>query len=140
MKTITVHLSNSVYDLLAEQAAACDETPDTFVADLLSQQVLSGHPYIEIISSRSGPRAVIKGTRIGVDVIIGYNIAGYAATDIATDILPHLSLAQVYDALSYFEDHHAEMTEVLKTNQPDVWRKKLFQEMGSTAASKLLGE
>lgn len=46
------------------------------------------HTHVETIESRSGPRAVIKGTRIGVDVIVGYMLAGNSADEIASDILP----------------------------------------------------
>jgi uncharacterized protein (DUF433 family) len=139
MYTISVHLPKSLYDLVAERAAARDETPDHFVVELLSQQLLPNHPHVETIHSRSGPRAVIKGTRIGIDVIAGYSLAGHSAQEIADDILPHLTLAQVYDALSYYEDHRSIMEEMLQANRPEVWRERLQHEMGS-AANQLLGE
>jgi uncharacterized protein (DUF433 family) len=139
MKTVPVQLPESLYEIVVERAAERDETPDHFVVELLSQQLLPNHPHVETIQSRSGPRAVIKGTRIGIDVIASYAHAGYSAHEIADDILPHLSLAQVYDALSYYEDYRAIMDENLQANQPDSWRGRLQREMGD-AAAKLLGE
>jgi uncharacterized protein (DUF433 family) len=139
MKTVTVNLPKSLYDIVAERAAARDETPDSFVVELLSRQLLPNHPYVETISSRSGPRAVIKDTRIGVDVIVGYVQAGHSAQEVADEILPYLTLAQVYDALSYYEDHRAVMDEILQENRPEVWRARLHRDMG-TAAAHLLGE
>jgi uncharacterized protein (DUF433 family) len=139
MDMVSVHLPKSLYDLVAERAAARDETPDHFVSELVSQQLLPNHPYIETIQSRSGARPVIKGTRVGVDVIVGYVRAGHSAQEIAEDILPHLTLAQVYDALSYYEDHRPVMDEMIEANRPEVWRERLRREMGP-AADQLLGE
>jgi uncharacterized protein (DUF433 family) len=139
MKTVTVQLPKSLYDIMAERAAARQETPDHYLVELLSEQLLPNHPYVEMVSSRSGPRAVVKDTRVGVDVIVRYMQAGHSAQEIAAEILPHLTLAQVYDALSYYEDHRAIIDEMLQANQPDVWRERLQREMGP-AATQLLGE
>ncbi len=82
---------------------------------------------------------MIKGTRIGVDVIVGYTQAGYSPQEIATDVLPHLTLAQVYDALSYYEDHRAFIDSSLQTHSSEAWRERLRQRMGAAAAEQLLG-
>ena len=76
------------------------------VEEILTEELMPQHPYIEMIDSRSGPRPVIKGTPIGSDVLVGYSQAGYSSHDIVETVLLHLMLAQVYDALSYYEDHH----------------------------------
>jgi hypothetical protein len=47
--------------------------------------------------------------------------------------LPHLTLAQVYDALSYYEDHRAEVDRRLQVNTPEVWRESLRQHLGEYA-------
>ena len=98
------------------------------------------HPYVEVFSSRSGPRPVIKGTRVGVDVVVGYSQAGYTPHEIVETILPQLTLAQIYDALSYYEDHRAKVEQSLQTNTPDAWRNALQQRLGRESAGKLLGE
>ena len=100
---------------------------------------MPAHPCVETVQSRSGPRAVIKGTRIGVDVIVGYNQAGYSPQEIARDVLPHLTLAQVYDALSYYKDHRAVIDQSLQTHTSEAWRERLRQRMGTAAAEQLLG-
>lgn len=112
--------------------------PNTF-AELLAERLTPSHPYVEIIQSRSGPRPMIKESRVGADMIVGYARAGYAPTEIATDILSHLTLAQVYDALSYYKDHRAIIDQALQTNTSEAWRKRLRQRMGVTAADQLLG-
>lgn len=136
----TIRLSKVLYDIVVKNAAKRHQTPDHFVEELLVEHLLPSHPYVEVIQSRSQPRAVIKGTRVGVDVIVGYTQAGYTPYEIVTDILPHLTLAQVYDALSYYEDHRTTIDEVLKTNTPEAWREKLHQRLGAQAANQLLGD
>lgn len=135
-----IHLSENVYNVVVENAAKRQQTPDDFVEELLVQQLLPSHPYVEVVQSRSQPRAVVKGTQVGVDVIIGYIQAGYTPQDIVVDVLPHLTLAQIYDVLSYYEDHRATIDEVLKHNTTEAWREKLYQRLGEQAASQLLGE
>jgi uncharacterized protein (DUF433 family) len=135
-----IQLSRQIYDKVLEHAAKHNQTPDRFVEDLLTAQLLPAHPYVEVIQSRSQPRAVIKETRIGVDVIVGYFQAGYTPQQIADEILPHLTPAQVYDALSYYEDHRATIDEMLQTNTPETWQAHLNQRLGKQAAAKLLGE
>jgi uncharacterized protein (DUF433 family) len=98
------------------------------------------HPYVEVISGLGGPRAVIKGTRIGVEVIVGYIDAGHSVHELAHEIFPSLMAAQIYDALSYYEDHRDEIDELIRENQPDVVRKRLYEELGAERAAKLLGE
>ena len=52
----------------------------------------------------------------------------------------NLTLAQVYDALSYYEDHQAEVNRSLQVNTPEAWRENLVQRLGADTARHLLGE
>lgn len=62
---------------------------------------------------------IIRGTRTPVRAIVELWRLGIAPDEIPTH-LPHLSLAQVFDALSYFADHQAEIQRALERNQvPD---------------------
>jgi uncharacterized protein (DUF433 family) len=140
METVSVPLSKSLYDLVAQRAAERNQAPARLVEEILTEEFMPHHPYVEVIDSRSGPRPVIKGTRVGVDVVVGYSQAGYSPSEIAETILPHLTLAQIYDALSYYEDHRAQVDQSLQANTPDAWRDTLKQRMGKEAANKLLGE
>jgi uncharacterized protein (DUF433 family) len=139
MDTVTIDLPKRLYDVLAERAALRDQTPSSLVQELLTEVVMPRHPYVETVQSRSGLRAVIKGTRVGVDVVVGYTQAGYTPQEIATNILPHLTLAQIYDALSYYEDHRTMIDEALQTNTSEAWRERLRQRLGGPAAAQLLG-
>ena len=84
-------------------------------------------------------RPIIKGTRIGVDVVVGYTRAGYTPQEIAAEILPQISLAQVYDALGYYEDNRESMDADMAAHTPEAWQARLRQEMGESA-TLLLGE
>ena len=56
---------------------------------------------------RSG-RPIVEGTRIGVHDVVGLYINGSTVDDITRE-LPLLSRAQVYECLSYYEDHKADI-------------------------------
>ncbi len=66
-------------------------------------QILNGEPIIE--ATRTPVRAVIELWRQGV-----------APEDIPNR-LPHLSLAQVFDSLSYFSDHQQEVNGYIERNR-----------------------
>jgi uncharacterized protein (DUF433 family) len=71
-----------------------------------SPEVLGGEPVIE--STRTPVRAIVELWRSGVPV-----------EEITLD-LPHLTLAQVFDALSYYSDHTAEINSHIEANRsPD---------------------
>lgn len=66
--------------------------------------------YITQVPGVCGGRPIIKGTRTPVRTIIGYYKLGLSAEEILEG-LPHLTPAQVYEALSYYHDHQAEIEE-----------------------------
>ena len=66
-------------------------------------KVLSGEP-------------IIKGTRTPVRAIVELYRLGTAAEEIPNH-LPHLTLAQVFDALSYYNDHQSEINDYIERNR-----------------------
>lgn len=140
MPTETIRISETVYRALAQEAAARQQSPDRFAEEWLARHLLPQHPHIEIIEGRSGSRPLIQGTRVGVDVVVGYHRAGYTAEQIATDILPHLTLAQVYDALSYYHDHVDQVEALLDANSATAWQSRLRQQMSDEDYARLTGE
>lgn len=63
------------------------------------------HPYITRQPGVCGGKPIIKGTRIKVSQIaLYYERMGYTPDQIV-QAHPHLTLAQVHDALSYYYDH-----------------------------------
>lgn len=69
-------------------------------------QILNGEPIIR--DTRTPVRAIVELWRLGVH-----------PEEIPTH-LPHLSLAQVFDALSYYSDHQDEISAYIERNRiPD---------------------
>ncbi|MEA3340528.1 MAG: DUF433 domain-containing protein [Chloroflexota bacterium] len=140
MPAETICISEPVYRVVARKAEARHQSPDRFVEEWLVRYLFPQHPHVEIVESRSGSRAVVKGTRVGVDVVVGYNHAGYTPEQIAAEILPHLTLAQIYDALSYYHDHIDEVETLLEANSIAAWQERLRQQMSDTAYARLTGQ
>jgi len=136
----TITLPKNLFKEISKRAVEYKLSPEQFTVEFLTAQLLPQHPYVEIVKGAGSMRPVIKGTRTGVDSIVGYNRAGYSPQDIADEILPHLKLAEVYDALSYYEDHRVEMDQVMAANNPQLWQARIRQEMGTEDAKKFLGE
>jgi len=69
-------------------------------------QILSGEPIIK--GTRTPVRAIVETWRMNIppeEIPIG---------------MPHLTLAQVFDALSYYSDHQDEINEYIERNRiPD---------------------
>ena len=63
-----------------------------------------------------GGEPIIKGTRTSVRAIVDEWRRGVAPEEIPNG-LPHLTLAQVFEALSYFSDNKEEITEFIKKNR-----------------------
>jgi uncharacterized protein (DUF433 family) len=71
-----------------------------------NSEILSGEP-------------VVTGTRTSVRAIVGLWRLGIMPEEILGH-LPHLTLAQVFDALSFYLDNQAEINEYIERNQvPD---------------------
>lgn len=70
------------------------------------EKILSGEP-------------IVKGTRTPVRAIVETWRMGIAPEEIP-DGLPHLTMAQVFDALSYYSDHQDEINAHIERNRiPD---------------------
>lgn len=74
------------------------------------------HAYIVRDSSILSGEPIIRGTRTPVRAVVENWRMGIAPEDIPTH-LPHLSLAQVFDALSFFADHPDEITAHIERNR-----------------------
>ena len=75
------------------------------------------HPYITRKKGTCGGKPIIAGTRIKVSQIaIYYENMGYTPDDII-QAHPHLTLAQVHDALSYYYDHIHEINAEIRESE-----------------------
>lgn len=79
-------------------------------------RILSGEP-------------IIKGTRTSVRAIVETWRMGVAPEEIPKG-MPHLTLAQVFNALSYYSDHQDEINNYIERNRiPDELIDSLIQEI-----------
>ena len=69
----------------------------------------AGHPYIDSQKDLCGGSPVIKGTKFPVRSVVNYVLRqGLSPEELIKEFF-HLTLAQVYDALSYYYDHREEI-------------------------------
>jgi uncharacterized protein (DUF433 family) len=135
-----VQLSTQTYRQLQHRAEQEAKTPDQMAESLLQTQLNSQHPYVEIVERYGGPQPVIKGTRIAVSDIVGYLRLGETPESLVDNILPHLTLAQVYDALSYYYDHQAEVEQILRENSEAYGRAYLREKLDEEGYHRLTGQ
>jgi uncharacterized protein (DUF433 family) len=74
------------------------------------------HPHIVRNAEILSGEPIIKGTRTPVRAIVENYRLGMPIEEIPHH-LPHLTLAQVFDALSYFSDHQQEILGYIEQNR-----------------------
>ena len=84
---------------------------------LEGEGIETDHPYIIRVPDVCGGRPIVRDTRILVQTIVGYYKLGLSVDEILVG-LPHLTAAQVFDALSYYHDHQAEIEADIATAEP----------------------
>jgi uncharacterized protein (DUF433 family) len=67
-----------------------------------------GYRYIERVAGVRGGNAIVAGTRIGVHDVVGLIVNGSTVDDVVRSF-PDLTRSQVYECLSYYEDHLGEV-------------------------------
>lgn len=77
--------------------------------------VATEHPYIIRDNEILGGEPVIKGTRTPVRAIVEWWKFGASPEEIMEN-LPHLTLSQIFDALSYYADHRDEIEKYIAEN------------------------
>jgi uncharacterized protein (DUF433 family) len=79
----------------------------------------TGHPYIVCTEEILHGAPIVTGTRTPVRAIAELWKFGVAPEEIIGR-LPHLTLAQVFDALSYYQEHREAIDEDIRRNRvPD---------------------
>ena len=136
----TVEVSPTTYQWLQRKAQESAQTPDQVADALLRQHLAPQHAYIEVVAKSTGPQAMIKGSRIPVSIIIGYLRLGETPESIVERVLPHLSLAQVYDALSYYYDHQDDIEQEMRENSEEYGRGYLRQHLGEEGYLRVTGQ
>lgn len=74
------------------------------------------HPYIILRKDYCGGSSVIAGTKFPVHSVVNYILKQGLTPEELVKEFTHLTLAQVYDALSYYYDHQDEIEQELLEN------------------------
>ena len=77
---------------------------------------VTDHPYIERVPDVLSGEPVVKNTRTPVRAVVERWKFGESAEEIIRS-LPHLRLAQVFDALGYYDDHREEIEKYIELNR-----------------------
>ncbi|MBM4136001.1 MAG: DUF433 domain-containing protein [Nitrospira sp.] len=105
--------------------------------------VKTEHPYIVRKSGVCGGSPVIEGTRITVRLIAQFVKTGSTAEEILASY-PHLSLAQIHDAISYYFDHREEIEQDIEDNKiKNILRKynlRLIPHTGIPGVGRIVAE
>ena len=75
-----------------------------------TQVVQTQYAHVVHTPGTMGCEARIEGHRIRVrDIVLARDLDGLSPEEIAASVYPSLTLAEVYSALAYYEDHHDEI-------------------------------
>ena len=83
------------------------------------------HPHIAADQEVCGGSPVIVGTRFPVRSVVFYVLRLGFAPEELVERFPHLSLAQVYDALAYYYDNREEVEADIAANREEVVRQSI---------------
>ncbi len=138
--TYDIQLTENTYNLLRRRSREIGRKPDELADKVLREHLSPPHPHIEIVSTRSGPKAMVKGTRVAVSTIIGYIQLGETPDSMAQDVLPHVALAQIYAAISYYYDHKDEIEIELAYNTEAASQERLRTRLGEADFCRLTSQ
>ncbi|MCP3961815.1 MAG: DUF433 domain-containing protein [bacterium] len=74
------------------------------------------HPHIVRTEGVCGGSPRIRGSRISVRTVAELHLAGESAQEVA-DTYPHVGLAAVHDAISYYLDHRDQIDAEIEGNR-----------------------
>jgi len=133
-----IHLSQPLYEHILRLARRANQPPDRVVEAILWEH-FPAYPYIELKRDQWGEYAIVAGTRTNVATIVRYAQMGHNAHTIATEILPHLTLAQVHSALAYYFEHQETVDAEIAADTDQVWQARLKELVGEEAYQTLVG-
>ena len=136
----TITLSERTFQLLSRRAEEVKRPPSEVAEEMLIQQLSPPHPYIELVQARSGLQAMINGTRIPVSIIVGYVQVGETPETIAKEFAPHVTLAAVHDALSYYSEHKDEIDKERAENTEEAGKRYLREHLGEEGYKRITGQ
>ncbi|MBI3319032.1 MAG: DUF433 domain-containing protein [Candidatus Omnitrophica bacterium] len=81
------------------------------------------HPYIAQRVTIQGGEPTIRATRIPVRTIVQYVLQQGIPPEVLVKEFPHVSLAAIYDALSFYYDHRSLLYRLIHQQTETSWRR-----------------
>jgi len=134
----TIHLSSQLYEHILHLARQANQPPDR-VAEAILWEHFPAYPHIELERDQWGEYAIVAGTRTSVATIVRYIQMGHDAQTLVTEIMPHLTLAQVHSALAYYFEHQETLDAEIAADTDQVWQARLKELVGKEAYQALVG-
>ena len=75
------------------------------------------HPHVTVNPQICGGSPIIEGTRFPVRSVVSYILHHGLSPEELASRFPHLSLAQIHDALAYYYDNRDEIQQDLDANR-----------------------
>ncbi len=116
-QTITLNLPETIYQQAKQVAETSKRSVEDVLIELLQIRIQpTEHLYVVQHEGLRGGRPILRGTSIPVWRIVAMWKGGDAMEEIA-QAYPHVELAAIYDAMSYYFDHRAEIDEQIAENK-----------------------
>ena len=126
--------------LETRQGKKVGEGAASYTVSASSPKSEKSFPNIEVVKFTGGSSAVIRGTRVPVHILIGYLLIGETPETIAKEIVPHITLSQVYEAMHYYLIHQAEIDKEREENTEDASRRMLRKALGEKKYREITGK
>ena len=81
------------------------------------------HPHIVARSRVQGGEPTLRGTRVSVRSVVQYVLRQGITPEALVKEFSHLSLAAIYDALSFYYDHRLLVDKLLREQTEEAWRR-----------------
>lgn len=129
----SIAISPTTYQTISRQAAVLRQPLEMYVEELLLKRVeVTEHPYVTRRVGVRGGRPISRGTRMPIWLIAAMWKSGDSPDDIHK-AYPHLKLAAIYDAISYYLDH----TEAIEAQITENRKEYILRDFGEMIASEL---
>lgn len=90
----------------------------------IAQKIKTKHPYIVSLKTHCGGSPVIAGTKFPVRSVVFYILRQGMTPEELIKEFSHLTLSQVYDALSYYYEHREEIDKELSLGESELRKKQ----------------
>ena len=94
---------------LAAKKDKIREQPASYTVRKPKSKQKKSFPNIEVVKFTGRRSAAIRGTRVPVHILISHLLMGETPETIVKEIVPHITLPQIYEAMQYYFIHQAEI-------------------------------